>query len=121
MSSRSWKKYFTGLPSNDDGNKNLKYFHEALISNLLTRDKIKNITEEKDDVVACMDGENKVQLIHSISNLGETRSRSKDKILGVSGMEQQGIFVDLITDSVAINCNFPASGLEDYKQCQSKK
>ena len=35
----------------------------------------------------------KVQSIHSISNLGGTRSRSKDKILGIIGMEQQGIYV----------------------------
>ena len=36
-------------------------------------------------------------------------------------MEQQGIFVELITDSVATDCIFPAPSLADYKQCQSKK
>ena len=91
MSSMSWKQHLTELPSNDDGNKNLNSFHEAFNSNLPTRDRIKNITEDKDDVVACVDGEHKVQLIHSISNLGWTRSRSKQKILGIIGMEQQGI------------------------------
>ena len=94
-------QHFTELPSNDDGNKNLTYFHGVLNSDLPTRDRIKNITEDKDDFVACVDGENKVQLIHSISNLGVTRSRSKDKILGIIGMEQQGICVALITYSVA--------------------
>ena len=49
-----------------------------------------------------------------------TRSRSKDKILGIIGMEQRGIYVELITDSVASDCNFPALSLSDYKQCQSK-
>ena len=63
----------TELPSNDDGNKNLNYFHGALNSELPTRDRIKNMTEDKDDVVAC-----KVQLVVSISNLGGTRSRSED-------------------------------------------
>ena len=76
---------------------------DELNRDLPTRDRIKNMTEDKDDVVACVDGENKVQLIHSISNLGGTRSRSKDKILGVIGMEQQGICVERITDSVAID------------------
>ena len=109
------------LPSNDDGNNNLNSFHEALNSHLTTRDRIKNITEDKDDVVACVDGGNKVQLIHSISNLGVTRSRSKYKILGIIGMEQQGICVELIPDSVATDCNFPAPSLADYKRCQSKK
>ena len=121
ISSRVWKQHFTKLPSNDDGNKNLNYFHRAFNSNITTRDRIKNITEDKDDVVAHMDGENKVQLIHSISNLGRTRSRSKYKILGIIEMEQQGIFVELITYSVATDCNLPAPSLADYKQCQSKK
>ena len=115
MSSRSWKQHLTELPSNYYGNKNLNHFHEALNSNLTTRYMIKNTTEDKDDVVACMYGEIKVQLIHSISDLGGTRSRSKDKILGIIGIEQQGICVELITDYVATDCNFPASSLADYK------
>ena len=57
MSSRSWKQHFTKLPSNNDGNNNFNYFHEALNSDLTTRDRIKNITEDKNDVVACVDGE----------------------------------------------------------------
>ena len=56
MSSRSWKQHLTELPSNDDGNKNLNSFHEALNSTLPTRDRIKNITEDEDYVVACVDG-----------------------------------------------------------------
>ena len=113
MSSRIWKEHFTKLPSNDDGNKNLNYLHEALNINLPNGERIKNITEDKDDVVACVDGENKVQLIHSISNLGGTRSLLKDKTLGIIGMEQQGICVELITDSVATHCNFPAPIVAD--------
>ena len=93
----------TKLLSNDDGNKNLNYFYEDLNSDLPTRDRIKDITEDKDDVVDCVDGENKVQFIHSISNLGGTRSQPKDKIIGVIGMEKQGICVELITDSVFID------------------
>ena len=59
MSSRIWKQHLTELTSNDDGNKNLNYFHEALNSELPTRDRTKNIMEDKDDAVACMDGEKK--------------------------------------------------------------
>ena len=119
MSSRIWKQHLTEFPSNDDGNKNLNSFQKALNSDLPTRESIKNITEDKYDVVSCMDGENKVQLIHSILNLGITRSRSKYKILENIRMEQQVICVELITDSVATDCNFPAPSLADYKKCQS--
>ena len=73
MSSRIWKQHLIELPSHDYGNKNLNYFHKALNINLRTRDRIKNFPEDKYDVVACLDGEDKVQLIHSISNFGGTR------------------------------------------------
>ena len=121
MSSSSWKQHLTELPSNDDGNKNLNSFHVAFNSDLPTKDRIKNITEDKYDVVACVDRENIVKFIHSISNLGGTRSQSTDKILGVIGMEQQGICVELITYYVATYCNFPAPSLVDYNQCQSQQ
>ena len=111
----------TELPSNDDGNKNLNSFHGALDSDLTTRDRIKNITEDKDDDVACVDGGERVHLIHSIYNLRLKRSLSKDKILGVLGMEQQGICVELITDYVATDCNNPAPSLADYKNTNQIK
>ena len=56
MSSRSWKQNLTKLPSNDDENENLNFFHSDLNIDLLTKDRIKNITEDKDDDVACVDG-----------------------------------------------------------------
>ena len=56
----------TELPSNYDGNKNLNYYYKAFNIDLPTRDRIKIITVDKDDVVAYVDEENKVQLIHSI-------------------------------------------------------
>ena len=110
----------TELPSNDYWNKNLNSFHKALNSDLPSRERIKNTTEDKDDAVSCVYGENKVQLIHSILNLGVTRSRSKDKILGIIGMEQQVICVELITYYVATDCNFPRSKLRRLQKIAIK-
>ena len=86
MSSRSWKQHLNEFPSNDDENKKLNSFHEASNSDHPTRDRIKNIRDDKDDVVACVDGRKKFQLIHIISNLEGTRPRSKEKIVGIIGM-----------------------------------
>ena len=52
MLSRSWKQHLTKLTSNNDGSKNLNYFHKALNSDLPNSDRIKNMIEDKDDVVA---------------------------------------------------------------------
>ena len=86
MLSRIWKQHLAEFIPIDDGNENLNYFYVALNSNLPTRDSITNITEDKYDVVACMDGGKKVQLIHRILNLEGTRSQSKYKILVIIGM-----------------------------------
>ena len=95
------------------GIRTFNYFNDDLNNDLPTRGRIENITEDKDGVVDCVNGVNKVQLIHSILNLGGNRSRSRDKILGIIGMEKHGICVELITYSVAIYCNFPAPNLVD--------
>ena len=81
------------LPSNDDGNKNISSFNEALSSDLSVEEKIKNLTEDKDDVIAFVDGESRIQLVHSVKNLGGTRSRPKNKIVGIIGIRNQGICV----------------------------
>ena len=77
MTSRIWKNFLTELPSNDDGNKNIVSFSEAMSKNLSSEERVKNLTEEKNEIVACVDGEGKIQLVHSISNLGGKRVRLK--------------------------------------------
>ena len=121
MTSRSWKNYLTELPSNDDGNKNIISFSEAMSKDLSSEEKVKNLTEDKDEIVACVDGEGKIQLIHSISNLGGTRSRSNNKLVGIMGMEHQGICVEFIETSMVSDCTFDAPSLEAYKNCTTSE
>ena len=96
MMSRSWKNFLTELPSIDYGNKNIVSFSETMSKDLSNEDRVKNMTEEKNDIVTCVDGEGKIQLVHSISNLGGTRARSNNKILGIIRMDNQGVCVELI-------------------------
>ena len=121
MTSRSWKNYLTELPSNDDGNKNIISFSEAMSKDLSSEEKVKNLTEDKDKIVACVDGEGKIQLVHSISNLGGTRSRTNNKIVGIMGIEHQGICVELIETSMISDCTFDAPSLEAYKNCKTSE
>ena len=44
MTSRSWKNFLTELPSNDDGNKNIVYFSEAMSKDLSNEERVKNMT-----------------------------------------------------------------------------
>ena len=62
MTSRSWKNFLTELPSNDDGNKNIVSFSEAMSKDLPNEERVKNLTEDKNEIVACVNGECKIQL-----------------------------------------------------------
>ena len=66
-----------------------------------------------------MDAEGKIQLVHSISNLVRTRAISKNKILGIIGMDNQGICVELVENSMVSDCVFDAPSLEAYRRCQT--
>ena len=66
-----------------------------------------------------MDGEGKIKFVHSISNLGVTRAISKNKILEIIGMDNQGIFVELVESSMVSDCVFDAPSLESYRRFQT--
>ena len=42
MTSRSWKNFLTELPSNDDGNKNIVSFSEAMSKDLTSEERVVN-------------------------------------------------------------------------------
>ena len=68
-----------------------------------------------------MDGGGKIQLVHSISNLGGARARSNNKIFGITRMDNQGICVELIENSMVSHCVFDAPSLEAYRRFQTAK
>ena len=109
------------LPSNDDDKKNITSFSEAMNKELSEDEKIKNLTEDMDEIIAFADGESKIQLVHSVTNLGGTRSRPKNKIVGIIGMGNQGIFVELDANTMVSDLTFNAPSLEAYKGCESNK
>ena len=56
MTSRSWKNFLTKLPSNDDDNKNIVSFSEAMSKDLSSEERVKNLMEDQNEIVACVDG-----------------------------------------------------------------
>ena len=102
------EKFLTELPSNDDGNKKIVSFSEAMNKDLSNEERVKNLTEDKNEIFACVDGEGKIQLVHSISNLGGTKARSNSTILDIIGMDNQGICVKLVESLMVSYCLFNA-------------
>ena len=122
MNARNFADYYAGLRTNDEGNKNSSSFHAAMDSDESTiEDRIKTLTQDPDDVVACADSEGKVNLIHSMKNLGGRLRRPEDKILALVGMDSEAVVVEVVKSSLAKGCNFKAPKLSDYKKCDTRE
>ena len=121
MTSRSWENHLTNLHTNGDGNKNLMSYSNALSSGLTEEEKIRNLTENVNDVVAGVDAENKIMLFHSCANLGGTRARAAHKIVALVGMDQLTYCVEIVISSALTDCNFDAPSLTAYTNCKESK
>ena len=116
---QSYKKHFLELPSNDDGNKNNISFSKASSGEIAIKDRIKNATGDPDNVIICVDVKGKIQLIHSLSNLGGTIRRPEDKIVGAIGMGHDPVGIIVVKSSLGVSCKHKAPGLERYESCES--
>ena len=117
---QSYKKHFLELPSNDDGNKNNISFSKASSAEIAIEDRIKNDTGDPDNVIICVDVKGKIQLIHSLSNLGGTIRRPVDKLVGAIGMGHDPVGIIVVKSSLGVSCKHKAPGLERYESCESR-
>ena len=121
MAANNFRSYISSLPSNEDENKAPSGFTNALNSKLDKKDKIRNVSIDKDNVILMVDGEGKVSLAHSITNLGGTLRRPKNKVVGIMGLAPRGTGFKFVEKSFANDCVFEAPKLKDYKKCKSKE
>ena len=115
---QNWGDFFSTLATNDDANNNLVEFSLALISSESRNTRIKNITEENSVILTA--GQNgKFQLLHSLIDLGGTRSRRENKVIALIGMGPRAAPVLLDIDSALADCNITTPTLEEIKSCNS--
>ena len=123
MSSNTWKDYYQSLASNEDGNKNLSAFANDTDPAKLTdfpSEILRNFHSDTNTIVMgrsniCTD----VVFYHSIRNLGGSRARPKNKIVGLTGVGPDAIPVQFseasISTEVQVNCpsNATLKGISD--------
>ena len=84
--STNWKQHCASLASNNDGNKMMMNFSKSITESLSDKDKINALTEENDSVIFIADDQGSINVIHSPTKLGGTRSRPELKIVCLVGM-----------------------------------
>ena len=66
-------------------------------------DRLKNATEEQDYVFAYVDGESKIQTVHSLNNLGGTRLCPANKVVGLFGLDQVAMAAELQKNALLVD------------------
>ena len=111
--SNTWKNYYQSLASNEDANKNLEAFAKDSNFDDLTdfpAQILLAFAADKDAVILakapCSD---KIALYHSIKNLGGSRSRPTNKLVGLVGSGPSAIPVvfDATSISTAVTVDCP--------------
>ena len=118
MPCNSWKQHYLSLASNKQGNQNISAFTEASLSSISKKDRLNNISEELDYVVLTGDGFNKVQLLHSIKNVGGTRLRPENKILALIGQGPNSVPVIVDEESLLADVDICSPKFEDLVACE---
>ena len=102
--STNWKQHYSSLPSNDDGNKMCLSFSHAMAASRSQRDRILALTEETDSIIFVADEEGLITVIHSPKNLGGTRTRPSNKVIGLVGMGPLATPVVLNIEQAVATC-----------------
>ena len=118
MSRNSWKQYYLSLASNEQGNQKINAFTEASLLQNSKKNRLSNITEELDYVVLTGDGFNKVQILHSIKNVGGTRLRPANKILALIGQGPNSVPVIVDEESLLADVDICSPKFEDLVACK---
>ena len=112
MNSNTWKHYYQSLATNEDGNKNLTAFAKDTDSAELTdfpTEILRHFHSDPNTVIMgrsniCTD----IVFYHSIRNLGGSRARPDNKIVGLTGSGPEAFPLQFseasITKEIKVNC-----------------
>ena len=119
MASTTFTQHFTNLPSNEAGNKNMSAFSSSTASSLPRSERLRNVTATMDYVIATADGENNIQLIHSMMNVGGTMIRPAHKIIGLIGTGTNPVAVIVQHEFLTNECEISTPLIEDINECST--
>ena len=111
--STSWKIYYDQLESNDEWNKEISTLAGAteVSEETSATEILQALTDDEDMIVMIVAPiTNKIKLLHSLKNLGGTRLRPQDKIVGLDGFDGQAtpVLIDTSSATTSVQLRVPA-------------
>ena len=104
LTHESWKLWFSSLPENEEGNRNMAAFSTALNAGKSAIEKIKNLTDNQNNVFLLVDGTGLIKVYHSPKNFGGTLLRPSNKVACLTGLGRSAICVQLNVASAFADC-----------------
>ena len=117
LTHESWKLWFSSLPENEEGNRNMAAFSTALNAGKSAIEKIKNLTDNQNNVFLLVDGTGLIKVYHSPKNFGGTLLRPSNKVACLTGLGRSAICVQLNVASAFADCKMNTPSSEELAAC----
>ena len=117
LTHESWKLWFSSLPENEEGNRNMAAFTAALDAGRSELEKIKHLTDNQNNVFLLVDGAGLIKIYHSPKNFGGTLLRPSHKVACLTGLGRSAICVQLNVASAFADCKMNTPTSEELAVC----
>ena len=113
----SWKQHFASLTGNDDGDQTMLAFSLALAAEQEPKEKLREIVNEVDSMLLVANKRKEITILHSISDLGGTRSRPDNKVVCLMGAGPRATCVMLDWRQAVADCNLTTPSFDEIENC----
>jgi hypothetical protein len=117
MTQPNWSDWFTNLASNDAGNRNTQAYSDTFQSGHSDVEKLRSVVKETDTAILAADANKNVLIFHSPKNFGGTRTRPKNKLIGLIGLGAQATWVQINLRTALANCNIIVPEVDEIAGC----
>jgi hypothetical protein len=117
MTQPNWSDWFTNLASNDAGNKNMQAYRDTFKSGHSETEKLRSVVKEIDTVILAANANKNVLIFHSPKNFGGTRTRPKNKLIGLIGLGTQAMWAQINLCMALANCNIIVPEVNEIAGC----
>ena len=115
----TWKLWFASLPENEGGNRNMAAFTSALDAEKSEFEKVKNLTDNMNNVFLSVDGRKMIKIFHSPKNFGGTLLRPSHKVACLTGLGRSAICVQVDLTSAVADIKLVTPTIEEFEACST--
>ena len=115
----SFKLHFSSRPTDEQGNKNMGGYADAMAHGKASEAKLLTLTGDKDYFVLGADGRGNIVAFHSLRNVGGTLARPTHKVFGLVGLGNNAVPVIFDEATLTASCEITTPPKETILNCST--